>query len=325
MTFLFLVYAVSIEEEKLPVLMQVMGRDFSMVYSSFLTILYNYTSGTSLGEESFKFLDFINDSGIDKQVTISENKISFRLTEDLDIPQLISKNLRFLSRNFKGTEVVDFYLRVLNAAYYILGDGMKTVVAENEDFLKESDLIYGIDDGKLLYWINEDRTLVGLDPINAGLKIYKRILLPVLAKTWYPTEFRKHLSIYRATRDVKISEYGEISVAYVRNSLANIPKEEPLPILIEGFNAFATSVYERILASPDVETQDIFDVLQKVFSLNKDKANELNIYYLFLERLAVKIPRAQVQQLYYEYLKGMVETRTSELKEAQRRKTRIQS
>jgi len=319
LTFLFLVYAVRIEEEKIPVLMRGEARDFSTVYSSFLTILYNFTSGTSLGEESFKFIDFINDSGIGNQVAISENKISFTLTEGFDIHQLINRNLKFLSWIFKGTEVVDFYLRVLNSAYHILGDEIKKVVTENEDFLRESDLIYGIAGGKLLFWIDEDRSLEGLDPIDASLKIFKRILLPVLAKMSNPSELRKQLSMYRATRDVKISEYGEISVADVKNSLANIPKEERLPILIEGFNAFATWVYERILTSPDVETWDIFDVLQRVFSLNKDKANELNIYYLFLERLAVKVPRVQVQQLYYDYLKGLVETRTSELKEAQKR------
>ena len=319
LTLLFMGYAVHIKEEKIPLSLRVDTGDFFKVYSSFLTVLFNYTAGTSLGEESFKFLDFINESDIKNQVTLSEKGITFQQSSTLNIPQLISRNLKALERNFRDTEVVDYYLRVLNTAYLIVGKDLKGIVAENEKFLLESDLIYGVANGELLQWIVKDRSLEGLDPIDAGLKIYKRILLPVLNEIQASVEFGKRLAMYRATKDVKISEYGEISVVDVKKSLSTIPKEERLPILIESFNSLASWVYEKILTSPGIDMQNVINRLHRVLTLNQKRANELNIYYTFLERLAAKIPKTQVQRLYYEYLESLVETRTSELKEVQKR------
>jgi len=148
-TFLFIGYALMIREEKIPSLPH-FRRDFSEVYSSFLTVLYNKTGTTSFGEESFKFSDFIKESGIEKYVSISEKGIRFKMPKNLNHSDLINRNLKILERIFEDSDIVDYYLRVLNAAYQVLGEKLGEIIESNEDFLKRSDLIYGIANGYFL-------------------------------------------------------------------------------------------------------------------------------------------------------------------------------
>jgi hypothetical protein len=319
LTLLFIGYAVAIKEEKIPLTLHIDARDFSKVYSSFLTVLYNYTAGTSLGEESFKFLDFIQESDIKNQVTLFEKGITFQQSVALDIPQLISKNLSILEQNFRDTEVVDYYLRILNAGFLLLGMQFNDIIKEHEEFLKQSDLIYGIGRGHYLEKITEDRSLDNLNDIDACLKIYKRILLLVSDEIQNSVEMKKRLTMYYATKDLKITDYGEVLTYDVNHLITRVPKEERPVILIESFNSFTSWIYEKILNNPYVDAQKKLEKLHIVLTLNKRKADEVNIYHTFLESLVARIPKTQIHKLYSDYLEELVETKTIELKEAQKR------
>ena len=317
-TFVFIVYAILIKEEEVLSPPTVEIRDFSKVYSSFLTTLYNSTIETSLGEKSFKFVDFVKESGIEKQVTISERKIKFDETKDLDIIELINKNLEILKTNFKNAEVVNYYLRVLNSAYVKIGKEFEKIIRDNDDFLKKTDLLYGISGGAFLNLITEDSSLDEFSDIDACLKIYKRILLLMPSENLSSADSRKRLAMYYATKDVEISEYGEVSMQNVMRSLGKVTKDEQLPIIIESFNSYVSWMYEHYLNTPGVDAQKILENLNTAFRLNRIRAVKLNVYQLFLERLSARIPIAQIQKFYSELLEELVEEKTGELRETQR-------
>ena len=319
LTFLFIGFAITIKEEKFSLVSTFAKKDFSTIYSSFLAILYNYTTGASLGEGSFKFTDFIKESGIEENVQLSKSGVTFKGTENLNIPDLINRNLKILEVNFVNTEVVDCYLRVLNFAYSTLRDKFDTVVASNEDFLKQSDLIYGINRGHYLERLAEDRSLDDLNDVDACLKIYKRILLLVSDIIRSSDDLKKRTSMYYATKTVKITDYGEVLIHDIERLISRVPKEERLAILIESFNSFTSWVYEKILSDPSFDTANILEKLHLVLTLNKKKADELNIYHTFLGRLATRIPKTQIHRFYSDYLEELVETRTDELKDVQKR------
>ncbi len=319
LTFLFIGFALVIKEEKISIFSTTSDKDFNTVYSSFLSMLYNSTSGTGLGEGSFKFLDFIKESGIEDNVQLTKNMVSFRGAVNLDIIGLINRNLKALEANFVGTEVVDYYLRVLNSAYSILGDGFNSVVTLNEDFLKRSDLVYGIGKGHYLKGISQDNSLENLNDVDACLKIYKRILLLVCDIIRSSNELKKRTSMYYATKTVKVTEYGEVLIYDTEHLVSKVPKEERLVIIIESFNSLSSWVYERILNDPNFDTQEILENLHLVLSLNRKKADELNIYHTFLGRLATRIPKTQIHRFYSDYLEELVESRTGELRDVQKR------
>mgnify|MGYP000315349522 CR=1 FL=1 len=318
-TFLLISYALMIQEEKIPLISYFTPEDFPRVYSSFLTILYNKTGNTSLGEESFKFSDFIKESGIEKCVTISEKGIMFKMPENLNHAELINKNLEILERIFEDSEIVDNYLRVLNAAYQVLGEKFEEIIKRNEVFLKRSDLIYGVAKGYFLERIRKDDSLNFFDNIKACLKIYKRLLLPVDTEILSSIDSHKRLAMHYATKNVRITEYGEILIQEAEKSIRRLPKEEQLPIIIESFNSFVSWIYEKALKRSDSETQRLINILEKILILNKEKATKLNIHNTFLETLASRIPRMKIQEIYLEYLEESVNSRESELKKIRRR------
>ncbi len=319
LTLLFIGFAITVKEEKFSLVSTFTKKDFSTVYSSFLAVLYNYTTGASLGEGSFKFTNFIKESGIEKNVQLTKNGVAFKGAENLDITDLINRNLKIFETNFADTEVVDCYLRVLNFAFSTLGDKFESVVALNEEFLKQSDLIYGVGKGHYLKRITQDRSLDDLNDVDASLRIYKRILLLVSDIICSSYELEKRLAMYYATKTVKITDYGEILINDTNRLLSRVPKEERLAILIESFNSFTSWVYEKILSDSGFDSSNILEKLHLVLTLNKKKADELNIYHTFLGRLATRIPKTQIHRFYSDYLEELVETRTDELKDVQKR------
>ena len=316
LTFLSIWYALSLKEKEMPLsLME--PEDFSRIYSSFLTVYYNSTVASQLGEETFKFTDFIRESKIENRVSLKESKITFRETENLDLVWLINKNLSSFSEDSIDSETLDQYLRVLTAAYGKLGWRFEDVVKANLDFLKRSDLVYGISHGRFLQRIAEDASLEELDDLDACLKIYKRILMPVIDKIQANARFREKLSEYHATKAMRISDYGEISISGVRERLLRVPRDERVPTAIERFNSILSVAYEELLMDPNADVEGILEKLMLVLTLNKDRAMALGVYPTLLGTLATKIPRTQTHRLYSAFLEELVDERTRELEEAQ--------
>jgi len=316
LTFVSIWYALSLKEREMP-LSLMRGEDFSQIYSSFLTIYYNSTVSSQLGEGVFKFTEFIRKSRIENKVSLEEGKIASRETEGLDLAQLVRRNLRSFASDGVDVEVIDRYLRVLNAAEHKLGWRFDEVVKVNEEFLKKSDLVYGISRGRFLKGIAEDRSLNELDDIEACLRIYKRILLPIMDRIQTSEKFRDKLSEHHITEATRVSDYGEISIEGVKERLLRVPRVERVPIAIERFNSVLSVAYEELLMDPNADVEGILEKLMLVLTLNKDRAIALGVYPTLLGTLATKIPKAQIHELYSDFLEELVEERTRELKEAQ--------
>ena len=276
-------------------------RNFSAVYSSFLTTLYNMTRKTRLGEESFKFNDFIEESGIKNHVKVSKKSIRFNMSSSIEYKDLICRNLKILEEKFRDSEIIDCYLRVLNAAYHILGDKFYTIIEENEPFLKRSDLIYGIAKGRFLREIKRDDSLSSYDPVKACLKIYKRLLLPIDAEILSSDDSKRRLAMHYATRNVIITKYGEILMHKVEQDIRDLPKDEQLPMIIDSFNSFVIWIYKKALKKSG-NTYEIIDTLQIILDLNMEIAVKFDIYDRFLETLASMIPERRIRQLYLNCL-----------------------
>ena len=316
LTFLSIWLALSLREREIP--LSVMGKDFQEVYSSFLTVYYNSVLGSHLGEEAFEFTAFVGESMISDHVSLERDGIALRETESLDIGRLVNRNLRIFSGGHVGDYVIDHYLRVLNVAYPELGQRFQQIVNAHLDFLKRSDLIYGISRGEFLQEVVKDESLRDLDDVEACLRVYKRILLPIIDKIQSVAELRKKLSRCHVDDAIDISDYREISIKKVKDRGLRAPRDQLVPLFIERFNSFVSSVYEELLMDPQADVEGILDKLKLVLKLNKETADALGVYHTLLGKLATKIPETQIHRLYSGYLEELVEERTRELKEAQK-------
>lgn len=59
----------------------------------------------------------------------------------------------------------------------------------------------------------------------------------------------------------------------------------------------------------------VLENLKHVLRLNREKAINLRIYPTLLERLAAKIPKDEIEQVYHEYLEDVIEKTSGELKQ----------
>ena len=83
LTFIAIGSAIMLTETRIPSSTSIIN-GFPEVYSSFLTVFYNSTIHTNLGEASFKFTDFLEKSNIENRISIRKERITFEKTNDLD-------------------------------------------------------------------------------------------------------------------------------------------------------------------------------------------------------------------------------------------------
>ena len=317
LTFITIGFALHLKEPRIPSYASALNR-FPEVYSSFLTDFYNRSTNTNLGEASFKFTEFIQKSMIENNVSIRNDMISFEApTNDVEVMQLISRNLKFLDEE-NNSSLTDSYLRVLKAAHLKFGDSFNKVVMANKDFLKKSDLIYGISGGEYLKQINEDKSLNGLSDVDACLKIYKRLLLLVSDKLPM-SEFQNRFALYQGTKTVKSTKYGEISIEATKETIKRYPKDQRVSTIIESFNPLTSWVYSKVIGTSSFDSEFVLENLKHVLRLNRERAIELRIYPTLLERLAAKVPKAEMEQLYNEYLEEVIELKSGELQQVRSR------
>ncbi len=316
MTFIGIGYALNLKESKIPSLIHELT-SFPEVYSSFLTDFYNLTAGARFGEASFKFTEFLKNALIEDKTSVKEDEISFEATDSFDVSSLVNRDLKFLERE-GNHELNDYYLRVLNAAQLKLGTEFNKVVMSNLDFLKESDLIYGISGGDYLKFIAEDNSLDGLIDVDACLRIYKRLLLPLLVQI-SSHDFQKRIALYQTTKALKTTKYGEISVEETRGMILQFPKDQQLSAIIESFNPLVSWAYENVLHNTNLDNSTVLENLELVLGLNREKAIQLRIYPTLLERLAAKIPKEEIEQLYHQYLEEVIKEKSGELQQVRSR------
>ncbi len=210
-------------------------------------------------------------------------------------------------------EVTDYYLRVLNAADYRLRWKSYDLIQYNLDILKKTDLVYGVSQGRFLESIDRDESLDDLDEIDACLRIYKRILLPI-AGMIQNMEIPGRTSLINA---IKITGYGEVSLKEFKEQIQRIYSDQRMQLVIETINNFLSSVYDWLQTDSKNEIDEILNKLRLVLLLNKDVAISLGVYPRLLGTLATKVPKTQIYELYSDYLEELIDEKTRELKEVQ--------
>jgi signal transduction histidine kinase len=316
LTFLSILYALTIKEKEMS-LSILQHTSFSQIYSSFLTIFYNSTLDSHLGENVMTFNQFLTHAEIETHVSVTKDMIVFTEGKDLDIAALITRNLDFFDQHPVGDKVVDHYLRILKAASQKLDFRFTQVLKTHDAFLKKSDLIYGLSAGGFLETIAEDNSLQEFDDIDACLKLYKRILLPIMDTIQTKTNIREQFTKYPLTRAMTNTDFGEISLNGVINQVLKAPKDQRLSLIINNFNPLLSQIYEDILSTYDIDGTKMLETLRLVLTLNREKAIVLGVYPTLLGTLATKISRTQIYKLYSGYLEEMVQEKTKALEDAQ--------
>jgi hypothetical protein len=300
LAFVFIAYSMMIKEE--PLVEVPATLTLPEMFLSFLRGLYERMPGDELGQRPFKFMTVLKESGLDEFVSFVGGRISLKVEKpdpSLSV-DMIQKTLDYMESKNIAADVSDHFLHVLNSAYPSIKSSKVNLLKASEDYLKRSDLAYGLADGEYIGLVDEDKSLEGEDNTYACLRIYKRLLLPVMRRISPSTNIalQKRLSDETVLSALEVNDYGEVSVERVKEQVLNLPKEERLAKTVESFNTLTCWIYEQLLNARDPDAADSLNKLKHVLSLNDEKAVELGITPSLLDCLSKKVPHKKLRPLY---------------------------
>jgi hypothetical protein len=247
-------------------------------------------------------------------IKIDENKILI-LPDRMQPVEFLEKTSAILGhledKKWWEEKLAGYFLSFVNNLYsWLLSVKAKEVVdawlegfvKEHEEFLKKSDMIYGIAGGEGLKFLVEDESLKDESPWNACIRIYKRMLLAAadnINKNLGDTFIRRALMHDLTSHlDFTYFDRGLILSGKIEKEVMEISEEERLSRIKESFNTLFAWLCESLKKTSEEEFKIVLHEMKTVLWLNREKAKELNVKKSLLETLSRTLPSEDLKIFY---------------------------
>jgi hypothetical protein len=304
-SFMFIWYGFQIQPPR-EIVSTRMGNPLTDSYRKFLNKLLDVAPPDELGLKTMNLLEYLDKTRLSDVVTYDRLRIILNAEkiENLDGIQALDKTLEY----FEGREwtygAADELMEVLESIYFNLKsseerEAFKTIITNHQEYLKKTDIIYGLATGEFLAFIGFDKSLEGLQEWEAVLRLYRRLLLPVRKLITGPLapEFFKKLRSMDVAKHLDVSTDGEIGIERLIAYVRMIPNGRRVEAVRETFNALLSTVLGYLVR----ENADLFEnylgVVRRVFMLNSGAKGVWKTYYSLVDRLSTDIGRSRITRL----------------------------
>ena len=304
-SFMFIWYGFQIQPSREVVLTR-MGNPLTDSYQKFLNKLLEVAPPDELGLKTMNLLEYLDKTRLSDVVTYDRLRIILNAEkiENLDSFQALDKTLEY----FEGREwtygAADELTEVLESMYFNLKspeerEAFKTIIMNHQEYLKKTDIIYGLATGEFLAFIGFDKSLEGLQEWEAVLRLYRRLLLPVRKLIAGPLapEFFKKLRSMDVAKHLDVSTDGEIGIERLIAYVRTLPNGRRVEEVRETFNALLSTVSGYLVK----ENADLFEnylgAARRVFMLNSGAKGVWKTYYTLVDRLSTDIGRSRITRL----------------------------
>jgi len=305
LSFMFIWYGFQIQPSREVVLTR-MGNPLTDSYQKFLNKLLEVAPPDELGLKTMNLLEYLDKTRLSDVVTYDRLRIILNAEkiENLDSFQALDKTLEY----FEGREwtygAADELTEVLESMYFNLKspeerETFKTIIMNHQEYLKKTDIIYGLATGEFLAFISFDKSLEGLQEWEAVLRLYRRLLLPVRKLIAGPLapEFFKKLRSMDVAKHLDVSTDGEIGIERLIAYVRTLPNGRRVEEVRETFNALLSTVSGYLVK----ENADLFEnylgAARRVFMLNSGAKGVWKTYYTLVDRLSTDIGRSRITRL----------------------------
>ncbi|MBO3842558.1 MAG: hypothetical protein FGF48_09130, partial [Candidatus Brockarchaeota archaeon] len=197
----------------------------------------------------------------------------------------------------------DELMEVLESMYYSLSspedkEAFKTVIMNHQEYLKKTDIIYGLASGEFLAFVSPDASLEGLPEWEAILRMYRRLLLPVrklITRDPLAPEFFKKLRSMDVAKYLDVSPEGAIGMDRVIAYVRTIPNDRRFETITVTFNALLSVVLNH-LEDPSL-FENYLGVIRRIFMLNSGVKGAWKTYHSLVDRLTVEMGRPRITRL----------------------------
>ena len=304
LTFASITYALSLKgpRPKLEMVRTELTAEPENAFRRFLQQFYDLIPEDKLGQKTFKFIGFLEETGLDNIAFLSEGQVRLKVGDfsASHVAGIADKVLAYMEKIETSTEISDRLLPVLNLIYSHSEPDIVSLMKIHEDYLKKSDLAYGMGDGDLLGLLDQDESLNNLENWEACLKIYKRILLAVIrdASSLIGPDFEREMNKSTLTSGLKFTSEGQVRLDAVRRRALELPADKRVEAIVGAFNQLICWILENLSTTSEKDAKEALKKFGLVLKLNRRRAFELGIYDSLLTCLSTRIPQEIFQTLF---------------------------
>ncbi|MBO3808174.1 MAG: hypothetical protein FGF50_01050, partial [Candidatus Brockarchaeota archaeon] len=276
-SFMFIWYGFQIPPPK-EVVLSHMGNPLTNSYQKFLSKLIDVAPPDELGLKSMNLLEYLDKTRLSDVVTYDKLRIILNAekVEQLNNIEALDKTLEYFESRDWTRNAADELTDVLESIYLNLGspedkEAFKTVIMNHQEYLKKTDIIYGLASGEFLAFISPDASLEGLPEWEAILRMYRRLLLPVRRLVTHDPlapEFFKNLRSMDVAKYLDVSPEGAIGIDRVIAYVRTIPNGRRVETITETFNALLSAVLNHLVKEDPSLFENYLGVIRRIFMLN---------------------------------------------------------
>lgn len=273
-------------------------------YTYFLNKFVELVPGEELGQSIIELEKYLTRIGLGN-VLIYDSSGKLTLKSDVldkaDLITAMEETLRYLKDKPWGLELAESLLPVLNAVYMKITDKseFKRIIIRYEDFLKKTDLIYGLAGGRFLSEVEKDDSLKGLPDWQACLRLCRRLISTIIQDFYIHVgnAVESKVLSFSLLNRLRISNLGQVETKDVEEVVKAMPPAERIPVLLDNFIPFIAWMIEELYKKLGENFDDIVKRLRITLRLNMDVAMRTMVYSNLVESLSGRIPPSYVSML----------------------------
>ncbi|MDW8034374.1 MAG: hypothetical protein RMI79_05550 [Nitrososphaerota archaeon] len=273
-------------------------------YISFINKFIEVAPGKELGQSLIELERYLTRVRLRHELEQdSEGRLILKpgVLDRVDILMIIEETLHYLEDKPWAIALSSSLLNLLNAAYIKVNnkDGFKRIIIRYEDFLKKTDIVYGLVGGEFIQEIERDNSLKELPDWQACLRLCRRLISSIIQDFYNNIGdiFESKIVSFSLLNRLVISSFGGVEIKDIEENIKSIPQDERIPTLLENFIPFMAWMVEELYKKLGNNIDVVIKRLRHVLRLNIDVAVKTMVYTNLVESLSRRIPSTYVSML----------------------------
>ena len=281
--------------------------NISKSYKRFLDKFLQVVTTDELGLNTVDFLEYLDRTRLSDVITYDKLRIIMKAEslENVDNIQALDRTIEYLENKAWGYKLAQPFIGVMESVFQsVRNDVEKTeafdsVLINHQDFLKSSDIIYGLMGGQFLELMQPDSSLCKLPEWTTVARFYARLLLPLRHFINGPIrgEFLLKMRSMDVTRFMEMSEDGDIEIEPILKYVESLPEKRRVEAVREGFNMLIVWTMQRLAESDPSAYADYLRTIRRVTKLNAEAKGIWRAYFSLVDRATKELGRARIRDL----------------------------
>jgi hypothetical protein len=281
--------------------------DILKSYQRFLDKFLQVAPADDLGLKTIDFLEYLDRTRLSDIVTYDKLRVILNVNRmgNVDNIQALDRTIEYLESKEWGGKLAQTFLDVLESVLQnVQGDAERmetfnTVIIGRQEFLKRTDIIYGLAGGRFLEYVQPDSSLRDLLEWNAVVRFYVRLLLPLrrFITGSIKADFLRRLRSADVIKFLEVSDDGEIEAEAVVNYVNSMPEKRRVEAVREGFNMLLVWTMQRLAESDPSAYADYLRTIRRITKLNAKAKGIWRAYFSLVDRATKELGRARIRDL----------------------------